>query len=81
MRVVDQGSQNNIVDKGELTQEPCSEIQDFFKRFYLFIRERHTERQRQAEREGGPCGDPNRGLDPRTPDHALIPQIHPDALR
>ena len=39
----------------------------FFFRFYLFIHERHTqrERQRQAEGEAAPCGEPV-GLDPRT---------------
>ena len=38
-----------------------------FFRFYLFIHERHTERQRPRQREEQvPCREPNMGLDPRT---------------
>ena len=37
----------------------------FFK--ILFIHERHTEAEIQAEGEGGSCGKPDMGLDPRTP--------------
>ena len=40
----------------------------FFLRFYLFIQERHTERQRHRQRDKeAPCEEPNVGLDPRTP--------------
>ena len=34
----------------------------FFKRFYLFIHERHRQREKQA-----PCREPDVGLDPGTP--------------
>ena len=42
----------------------------FFKRFYLFMRdrERERERQRHRQREKQALGrDPNIGLDPRSP--------------
>ena len=42
----------------------------FFKRFYLFIHERHTERERQRHRQSekqAPCRKPHVGLDPRSP--------------
>ena len=42
----------------------------FFKRFYLFIYERHreTERQRHMQKEKqAPCREPDMGLDPRSP--------------
>ena len=41
----------------------------FFKRFYLFIHERHTkkEAETQAEGEAGSSREPNVGLDPGTP--------------
>ena len=50
----------------------------FFKRFYLFIHERHRDREKEIERERerqrhrqrekqAPCREPNVGLDPRTP--------------
>ena len=36
---------------------------DFFLRFYLFIHERHRERQRHGQREKrAPCGEPDVGL-------------------
>ena len=38
-----------------------------FLRFYLFIHERHGERQRHRQREKqAPCREPDAGLDPRT---------------
>ena len=41
----------------------------FWSRFYLFIHERHRERQRHRLREKHThCGEPNMGLDPRTPE-------------
>ena len=40
----------------------------FFLRFYLFIHERHTERQKHRQREKqAPCRKPDVGLDPGTP--------------
>ena len=40
----------------------------FFLRFYLFIHERHTKRQRHRQREKqAPCREPDTGLDPRSP--------------
>ena len=40
----------------------------YFLRFYLFIHKRHTERCRDRWREKqAPCGEPNVGLNPRTP--------------
>ena len=39
-----------------------------FLRFYLFIHERHTERQRHRKREKQPpCREPDVGLDPGSP--------------
>ena len=39
----------------------------FFKRFYLFIHERHIEKQRHRQREKqAPCREPDMGLNPRT---------------
>ena len=38
----------------------------FFKRFYLFIRERESQRHRQREKQA-PCREPDAGLDPGTP--------------
>ena len=35
-------------------------------RFYLFIHERHRQREKQA-----PCREPDVGLDPEIPDHTL----------
>ena len=44
-----------------------SGIRIFKKRFYVFIRERHTERQRHRRRKKqAPCREPDAGLDPRT---------------
>ena len=46
-------------------QAPCREI---FKRFYLFIHERHRERGRHRQREKqGPYREAHVGLHPRTP--------------
>ena len=36
----------------------------FFFRFYLFIHERHIDRQREKQ---APCREPNAGLNPKTP--------------
>ena len=47
-------------------------------RFYLFIHER--ERERQSHRQGkkqAPCGEPDTGLDPRTP--GSRPELKADA--
>ena len=39
----------------------------FFKRFYSFIHERHTERQRHRQREKlAPCREPDVGFNPKT---------------
>ena len=54
------------------------------KRFYLFIRERHTERERERQRHRQrekqvPCREPDVGLDPRTPESHPEPKAdaHP----
>ena len=40
----------------------------FLKNFYLFIPERHRERQTHRQREKqAPCREPDVGLDPRSP--------------
>ena len=43
----------------------------FFLRFYLFIHERHTQREieveTQAEKKQAPCREPDVGLHPGTP--------------
>ena len=40
----------------------------FFKRFYLFIHERHREAETQEEGEAeAPCREPDAGLDPGSP--------------
>ena len=45
-----------------------SQILFFFLRFYLFIHERHRERWRHRQREKqAPYGEPDVGLNPRTP--------------
>ena len=48
---------------------------EIFKRFYLCICERHTQREReaetQAEGEAGSMLEPDAELDPGTPGHAL----------
>ena len=50
----------------------------FFKRFYLFIHERHRERQRHMQREKQtPCGEPDAGLNPRAP--GSRPELKADA--
>ena len=47
------------------TRTRC-DLHTFFKRFYLFMRD--TEAETQAEGEAGlPSGEPDVGLDPRTP--------------
>ena len=54
----------------------------FKKIFYLFIHERHTERQRHRQREKqAPSREPDAGLDPRTPGAKADaqPQSHPRA--
>ena len=48
----------------------------FFKRFYLFIHERHRKRQRQKEKKA-PCGEPNAELDPGTA--GTRPELKADA--
>ena len=51
---------------------PCGFFNLSFWRFYLFIHERHRQREKQA-----PCGKPNAGLDSRTP--GSWPQPNADA--
>ena len=49
-------------------------------RFYLFIHEKHRKRERQTHRQREkqtPCGEPDVGLDPRTPE--LFPEMKADA--
>ena len=48
----------------------------FFKRFYWFIHARHTQRERQREKQT-PCREPDVGLDPRTP--GSRPELKADA--
>ena len=46
----------------------------FFLRFYVFIHERHREREKQRHRQEekqAPCGEPDVGLDPRSLGHTL----------
>ena len=45
----------------------------FFKRYCLLMRNTERERQthRQKEKQAPRGGEPDAGLDPRTPDHAL----------
>ena len=53
----------------------------FLSRFYLFIHERHRERQRHRLREKqGPCGEPDVRLDPRTPGSRPEPKAGPQPL-
>ena len=50
----------------------CSKKYLFFLRFYLFIHERHKDRQRHRQWEKqAPCREPDGGLDPRTPGQDL----------
>ena len=42
----------------------------FFKRFYLFMRDTQRQRHRQREKQA-PCREPDVGLNPGPPDHAL----------
>ena len=44
----------------------------FFKRFYLFTRDTERQRQKQA-----PHGEPNAGLDPKTPRPLPEPKAQP----
>ena len=45
-----------------------SKENNFLKRFYLFIHERHTERQRHRQREKqSSCRETDAGLDPWSP--------------
>ena len=47
----------------------------FKKRFYLFIHERHRERQKHRQREKqAPHREPDTGLDPRTPGSSRGPK-------
>ena len=43
----------------------------------MFIHERETERETLAEGEAGSCGEPDAGLDPKTP--GSIPELEVDA--
>ena len=57
-------------DLSRMLQYTCYPILSptYFLGFYLFIHDRHRERQRHRQREKqAPCGEPNVGLDPRTP--------------
>ena len=52
-----------------------------FLRFYLFIHERHRERQRHRQREKqAPCGEPDVGLNPRTPGSRPEPRANAQPL-
>ena len=43
----------------------CEYKDTFFKRFYLFVRDTESERQRHRQREKqAPCREPDGGLDP-----------------
>ena len=51
---------------------------NFFKRFYLFIHERHRERERQRDRQRekqAPYREPDVGLDPRSPESHSGPKV------
>ena len=67
----------SLVYSGENLSTFCSVesvevISIFFKRYYLFIHERHRERQRHRQREKqAPCREPDVGLDPELQDHTL----------
>ena len=51
----------------------------FFK--ILFIHERHREKQRRRQREKqAPCGEPDVGLDPRTPGSGPEPKADTQPL-
>ena len=53
----------------------------FFLRFYLFIHERHREREAETQREKqAPCRDPNMGLDPGTPGSHPEPKVDTQPL-
>ena len=52
-----------------------------FLRFYLFIHERHIERQRHRQREKWAlCQEPDMGLDPRTPGSRPEPKVDAQPL-
>ena len=58
----------------------CDGLSDFsfFLTFYLFIPETQRERLRHRQREKqAPCGEPDAGLDPRTP--GSRPELKADA--
>ena len=58
-----------------------TERKSFFLRFYLFIHERHTERQRHRQREKqAPCREPDVGLNPRTPGSCPEPKADTQPL-
>ena len=59
-----------------LSRKAAEYIRTFFLRFYLFIHERHRERQiyRQREKQA-PCREPDAGLDPRTPGSWPEPEV------
>ena len=49
----------------------------YFKRFYLFMHEGYTERERQRHRqreEQAPCREPDMGLNPRSPESHTGPK-------
>ena len=49
-------------------KQPKANFFFFFLRFYLFIHERHTKRQRHGQREKQAlCREPDVGLNPGTP--------------
>ena len=53
----------------------------FKKIFYLFIHERHTEKSRHRHREKqASCGDPDAGLDHRTPGSCPEPEADAQPL-
>ena len=56
-------------------------LRNFFKRFYLFVHERHTERQRLRQREKQAlCGEPDAELDPPTPGSHPEPKADAQSL-
>ena len=53
-----------------------SKVFHFFKRFYLFIHEKHTEWEAETQAEGE-AGEPDVGIDPKTP--GSQPELNADA--
>ena len=54
---------------------------NFFLSFYLFIHERHTERQRYRQTEKqAPCREPEVGLHPKTPGSWPGPKVGAELL-